>query len=77
MITGFVALAGTLLSIMFWMMKRSAAKADDPLQQNAKRYDQIDKDISKGDSTALTLHASADLDELERLQSPAAQSAGR
>lgn len=68
MITGFVSLATILLSILFWVMKRKAAKADDPLQQNLKRYAQIDKDIAKGNSLAATLHASADLDELERLQ---------
>jgi hypothetical protein len=49
-------------------MKRRAAKADDPLEQNRKRYDQIDKDIAKGDSMAASAHADDDLAELERLR---------
>lgn len=67
MVTGIITLAGTLIGILFWMMKRHAAKMDDPLQQNRERYAQIDKDIARGNSVATTLHASADLDELERL----------
>lgn len=68
MITGILTLAGTLVSILFWVMKRRAARADDPVQQNRNRYDQIDSDISRGKSLAATEHATADLDELERLQ---------
>ena len=68
MLTGFLTLAGTLLGILFWAMKRHAAKADDPGQQNITRYAQIDKDIAKGNSLAATAHADADIDELERLQ---------
>jgi hypothetical protein len=68
MLAGFLTLAGTLLGILFWAMKRHAAKADDPGQQNRKRYAQIDKDIATGNSLAATAHADDDLAELERLQ---------
>ncbi len=68
MITGFLTLAGTLVAILFWVMKRRAAKADDPHMQNLKRYDQINRDIAKENSLAATAHATDDLDQLERLR---------
>lgn len=60
-------MATGLVALIFWVIKRRAAKADDPLVQNQNRYDQIAKDISTGKSVPLTVHATADLDELDRL----------
>jgi hypothetical protein len=68
MLTGFLTLAGGILSILFYLMKRHDTREDDPKQQNLERYAQIDRDIAKGNSLAATLHATADLDELDRLQ---------
>jgi hypothetical protein len=68
MVTGLITLAGTLVAGLFWWMKWRAARAADPVQQNRNRYEQIDADISRGNSLAATEHATADLDELERLQ---------
>jgi hypothetical protein len=56
------------LNNIFFFLKRKAKKDDDPLEQNKQRTEQIDKDIAKEDSKQATLNASADLDELERLQ---------
>ena len=67
---------GTILAIVFWMMKRHASKVDDPLEANRKRYEEIDAQIARGDSVALTIGASADLDELDILQNPRGPSAG-
>jgi hypothetical protein len=72
MVTGFVTLIGTLLSIMFWIMKRHAQQADDPRVQNQKRYAQIDQDILGRDSVPASVHALDDLDELDRLQNASA-----
>lgn len=49
MVTGFVTLIGTLLSIVFWMMQRSAKKSDDPQQQYAKARNENEKLLTKGD----------------------------
>lgn len=68
MITGFLTLAGTLLALLFYELKRHDSKESDPKQQNLERYATIDADISKGNSLDATAHATADLDELERLQ---------
>ncbi len=73
MITGFVALAGTLLSILFWELKRHATREDDPKQQNLERYQKIDRDLVKRDSLAATVGASDDLDLLDRLQNASAR----
>jgi hypothetical protein len=66
-IAAALTLLGGLVSLAFWLIKRRAAKADDPIEQNRKRYEQIDQEIAKP-----RLHAghglSDDLDELERLQ---------
>jgi hypothetical protein len=42
---------------LFWWLKRSAVKQADPVEQNRKRYAQIDKEITSGDSGALTIAA--------------------
>ena len=68
MITGFVTLAVTLLTILFYELKRRDARQDDPKEQNLERYAKIDADIARGDSVAATSHATADLDELDRLR---------
>jgi hypothetical protein len=58
-----------------WILRRWAAQAD-PGQQNAKRYEQIDKDIAGQNSQGALAHSSSDLDELERLERVHDQSAG-
>jgi len=68
MATGIISLATLLLGIFFWWLKRSTGKAADPVEQNRKRYEQIDKEIASGNSDALTVGGGADLDELERVQ---------
>ena len=71
MATGIISLLTALLGLLFWWLQRRAAAADDPQTQNEKRYEQIDEDISNTKVDAAhssTVHAGADLDELERLQ---------
>lgn len=68
MIAGIISLAGLLVGLLAWWIKRRAARKDDPKEQVHERYEQIDQDIAKGDSMALTLHADNDLDTFERLQ---------
>lgn len=67
MITGFLTLTGTLLALLFYELKRQDARKDDPKNQNLERYRQIDADLVKGNSLVASAHATADLDELERL----------
>ena len=71
MIAQTLALLSTALGLLFWHLKRRAEAASDPVEQNRKRYEQIDNDLvdaTKGDSLDCAAHAGADLDELERLQ---------
>ena len=68
MTIAILTLLGTLLSIGFYLLKRSDARKADPLEQNRQRYAQTDNDIAARDSSAASLHGNADLDELERLQ---------
>ncbi len=75
MATGIISLLTALLGLLFWWLKRRAAAADDPNNQNKKRYEQIDEDIANSERRAGTdapyhgqVNATADLDELERLQ---------
>lgn len=68
MVAGIITLVGTLLTLVFWYIKRRATRKDDPKEQDHERYEQIDQDIAKGDSMALTVHADNDLDTFERLQ---------
>ena len=68
MATGIISLATLLLGILFWWLKRSAAQASDPVEQNRNRYEQIDKQIQSGKSDNLTAGGGDDLDELDRLQ---------
>lgn len=63
-----VSLVTTVLGILFWWMKRSAAKKADPVEQNRNRYEKIDQQIASGDSDSITAGGGDDLDELERLQ---------
>lgn len=67
MAAALITLATTLIGLLFWFIKRKATAADDALQQNRNRYAQIEKDIARGDANAATLHATGDLDELERV----------
>jgi hypothetical protein len=68
MTTAIISLATLLLGILFWFLKRRDAQTNDPLEQNRKRYEEIDRDIATQDSAAAALHSNSDLDELDRLQ---------
>ncbi len=72
MATGIISLLTALLGLLFWWLKQRAAAANDPVTQNEKRYEQIDEDVSRAVTSTATkesvAHATADLDELERLQ---------
>lgn len=65
---GVITILAALIPFAIWLWKRHAAVQDDPKTQQAKRYEIIDSDIAKAQSGAATVHASADLDELERLR---------
>ena len=56
------------LNGILFFLKRKAKKDDDPVVQQERRYEQIDKDIKSEDSKDATLHSTSDLDELDRLQ---------
>ncbi len=47
-ISAALGVAGALLGILFWWIKRKAAKNDDPKEQLKEAYNEIDKAISKG-----------------------------
>lgn len=68
MLTGIFSVLGIILSIVFYELKRSNTKKDDPIFQNKERHDQADKDIVKHDDIQATVNATADLDALDRLQ---------
>jgi hypothetical protein len=68
MFSVLIPLLTVALGLVFWWVKRQAGEADDPLEHNRQRYEQIDKDICNANSLDATAHATADLDELERLQ---------
>ena len=68
MTTAIISLATLLLGILFWFLKRRDAQTNDPLEQNRKRYEEIDRDIATQDSSAAALHSNSDLDDLDRLQ---------
>src|ERR1051326_7907231 len=70
MIAAILALLAALVPLAVWWIKRRAAKTDDPLQQNRERYAQADADIARGDGVQAGVHGAADLDELDRLQTP-------
>jgi hypothetical protein len=74
MLTGFLTLAGTLLGLLFYELKRKNAKADDPLNQQKARYEQTDQDLTKRDSLGASAHGLDDLEQLERLQLAASPS---
>lgn len=65
MISGALALFGTLLSILWYEIQKSDANARDPVLQNQKRYEAIDEAIAarKPDTGAAD-----DLDTLARLR---------
>lgn len=62
---------GTALSLLllggtvWWALYQ---RRQTPQQGNADRYEQIDQDIAEQDSEQATVHSTADLDELERLE---------
>jgi hypothetical protein len=69
--TLLLALLPILAAVIPFVLKQITARQEsqaDPKTQNENRYAQIDKQISSGNSDALTLGGGADLDELDRLQ---------
>ena len=59
---------GALIPFVINQITRHQARLDDPTNQNKQAYAEIDKQITSGDSAALTLGGGADLDQLDRLQ---------
>lgn len=76
MISAALTFAAGIIAFLFYETKRADAKRDNPRNQNARRYAQIDEDIVKAQSLVATIHASDDLDELGRLQN-AGKSGGK
>jgi hypothetical protein len=75
MVTALITILGALVPLLVWWIQRTVQQKDDPSEQNRKRYETIDKDISRAlrsgsseDALEASVHAGADLDELERLQ---------
>jgi hypothetical protein len=77
MTTAILSLATLLFGILFWFLKRRDAQTNDPLEQNRKRYEEIDRDIATQDSAAAAVHSNSDLDELDRLHRAEAGGAER
>ena len=48
MLVGFLTVIGTLLSIMFYLMKQHDTKAADPVIIKQKEQDEINTAIAKG-----------------------------
>ncbi len=68
MTLAIIGLLTALIPLVMWWLKRRAAKKENPINQNRERQQTIARDIATGTSDDLTLHAGADLDELERLR---------
>lgn len=58
----------TVLGLAFWLLRRGIEHHDDPSNQHENRYETIDKDIASRNSEDATAHATADLDELDRVR---------
>jgi hypothetical protein len=67
MVTGIIALLGTVAAILFWFLKRYGARQDDPLVHQQKRYEEIDKELVKRDSQAASAALDDDLNKLSAL----------
>ena len=65
---GIITILTALVPFAIWLWKRRDAVKDDPKTQQAKRYEVIDKDIASPNSATASIHASSDLDELDRLR---------
>lgn len=64
MTAAILSLIGTLLGLGVWLWKRRSAKADDPVEQHRKAYENIEKPVPKAGSTDFA----ARLAEYERLR---------
>jgi hypothetical protein len=53
--------------MVFWEIKRSSARKDDPIVQNQLRHEQTDKDLVKRDDLKASANGADDLDALDRL----------
>lgn len=68
MITAIFAILAALSPAVGLLLTNWIKGKNDPVKQNANRYATIDTDIAKRDSTRAELNATADLDQLDRLQ---------
>lgn len=63
-----IPIIATVLGLAFWLLRRGIEHHDDPLNNHKERYETIDKDIASRNSKAATAHATAELDELDRVR---------
>jgi hypothetical protein len=64
-----LSLAGSVIGFLIWLWKRKATKADDKYEQHAKRIQEAEQSIAKGDSDAFNLGLADDLEWLRAHQS--------
>lgn len=69
MLGGFLTVIGTILSLVFWMMQRSAKKSDDPKVQYERARSENAKLIIKADETGVNARLDGLLNGLSNVQS--------
>ena len=68
MLTGLFSFLGEAFKLLFFFVQRGEARRNDPLEQHRQRYEELDRNLDRGDATAAVVAGARDLDELERLQ---------
>jgi hypothetical protein len=68
MATGIIALLGTLAALLFWFLKRYAAKHDDPIEQLTEEKEANAKDLITRNPERINTRLDDDLNELQSLQ---------
>lgn len=68
MLTGLFSFLGEAFKLLFFFVQRGEARRNDPLEQHRQRYEEIDRNLDRGDATAAVVAGARDLDELERLR---------
>lgn len=68
MATAILTLLATLAGFAVWAIRRRVEHKADPLEQHRERYEEIDREIAKGDGVQAALKHFDDLDEIERLE---------
>lgn len=63
MVASILTIAAIGVTILWWYLQRKT----DPANEHKERYEQIDNDIAKQSPQSI-VHATDDLDELDRLQ---------